>query len=77
MLDMHTRLVTFDVSRAAAIASVFRKNRTWLCPTFVAGHGLAGDPSLTQSAHLRYVGLKQKVAWAKIPLVSLFYDCYY
>lgn len=66
ILDMHTRLESFDVSRAAAIASVFRKNHTWLCPTLVTGHGLAGDPGLTQSAHLRYVGLKQKAAWAKI-----------
>ena len=65
MLDLRTLLETFDVSRAAAVASVFRKNHTWLCPTRVTGLALAGDPRLTQSPNLQYVGRKQRASWAK------------
>ena len=65
MLDLRGRLETFDVSRAAAIASVFRKNHTSLCPTLVTGSAIAGDPWLTQSPNLRYVGSSYTAQWVK------------
>ncbi|MBI3207986.1 MAG: amidohydrolase family protein [Candidatus Solibacter usitatus] len=82
MLDLRGRLETFDQSRAAAAASVFRKNHTWLCPTLVTGSGIAGDPWLTQSPNLRYVGRSHTAQWAKslddpeLPLSRRFVPIY-
>lgn len=65
MLDAQRRLDTFDISPAEAIAEVFRKNGTWLCPTRVTAFGLQADPSLAENPNLRYVTAKRKASWAE------------
>lgn len=66
MPDPEALFKAFDISRVAAMASVFRRNRTFFCPTQITGLGVAGDPILTGSPYLQIVGPKQKAAWAKV-----------
>jgi hypothetical protein len=65
MLDVRTRLDAFERSRVAEMASVFRKNNTWLCPTLITSLALAGDATLASSANLKYVPREQQAAWAE------------
>ena len=65
--EPQTRIATFKSSRLSPIVDAFHKHHTWLCPTLVASRGLAVDPTLANSPHLKYVGRTMLDAWRKNP----------
>lgn len=58
-------LDTYSPARCAAVGARFKSNGTWVCPTLVIFRtmALAGDPSLSNDANIRYLPRDIRVAW--------------
>jgi imidazolonepropionase-like amidohydrolase len=57
-----------DGRRAAALLAVFRKNRTWQCPTIIMRHNYAAldDRRLADDPRLKYVKPSWRARWLKM-----------
>jgi imidazolonepropionase-like amidohydrolase len=55
---------SFQVSRAAPLIQIMRKNKTWVCPTLIGSARIASGPQSADDPRLKFVSSEVKAWWA-------------